>query len=191
MKIYIGIVIFIMLMTGLYTYFNGKSAVATASPTASAASTFSATPTASSPVGNTVGSNAPIFRLASYSGVSTGIADFKGVEGVVLYFWNTACLSCGQDLSMLAGLQESSQNRFIPLAINRGDPPESARTASDRAGTSNRFPHLLDPTDSIYNLYGGTGMPYYVFIDRNGVIQAIESGSVSRQVIEQDLSKIL
>ncbi|OGN27893.1 MAG: hypothetical protein A3A33_04635 [Candidatus Yanofskybacteria bacterium RIFCSPLOWO2_01_FULL_49_25] len=190
MKVYIGIVVFVMIMTGLYTYYHGKGRVSpVASPSASV--NVSVTPLQTSSVGNSVGSNAPEFRLQSYTGVSTGIADFRGVEGIVLYFWNVTCSTCTNDLSTLVQLQGQHQNGFLPMAINRADPSDSAREFSDRAGSTSRFPHLLDPNDSVYSLYGGSGMPYYVFIDKNGIIQAIENGAVSQEIIEQDLQKIL
>lgn len=190
MKIYLGIVIFIMILTGLYAYHHGPG-VDSASPSPTMTVSASGTPVETAPVGNSIGGNAPLFRLQSFSNVSTGVGDFKGVEGIVLYFWSVSCSTCVNDLSLLVSLEDRYQNRFLPMAINRGDPLPDARGFSDQAGSTSRFPHLLDPSDSVYHLYGGSGAPYYVFIDRNGVLQAIESGSVSQQVIEQDLQKIL
>jgi len=114
--------------------------------------------------GNRPGNKAPDFQLTDVNGAKVSLKSHIGQQ-VALVFWNSICDACIAKVNSFSA-------PIVVFAINRS---ESKATVQSNAGkfTNPQTRILLDPTDTIYRLYGGTAMPYTVIIDANGIIQSI------------------
>jgi hypothetical protein len=49
----------------------------------------------------------------------------------------------------------------------------------------------FDRTQDIFSRFGGVGLPTTIFIDRNGVIQKVYVGELSRGFLQSQIDKLL
>ena len=112
--------------------------------------------------GLAVGAPAPQLTLPDLSGKPVGIADFQGHE-TMLMFWNPGCGYCAR---MLPGLKEleKSRPRTAPIVLISTGTPEQNRAMGLRS------PVLLDQGQGAMGLFGASGTPSALLVDRAGKI---------------------
>ena len=110
-----------------------------------------------------VGTAAPQLTLPDLSEKPVSLADFKGQE-TMLVFWNPACGFCSRMLPVLKQW-EGSRSRTAPriVLISTG-PPEQNRAMGLRS------PVLLDQGQGAMGLFGASGTPSALLVDRAGNI---------------------
>lgn len=138
-----------------------------------------------------IGSLAPDFETQTYEGETVRLSDFRGQKAVFLNFWASWCPFCIDEMPLMADIQEEFNNQYVTLAVNRGESLKTAKKFSDQVGVTERLLVTLDSDDDIYGRYGGFAMPYSLFIDKNGVIQDIKLGPLTKDELREKIQKIL
>jgi thiol-disulfide isomerase/thioredoxin len=133
---------------------------------------------------------APDFSLADYEGRKVSLADFKG-KPLIINMWASWCPFCRRELPDLAAVSRESNGALSVIAINRGEPLETARRYSDSLGTGKEVLFLLDPNDSFYQSIGGFSMPETIFVDRKGNIRSHRRGFMEEEEIRRRIEELL
>jgi cytochrome c biogenesis protein CcmG/thiol:disulfide interchange protein DsbE len=148
------------------------------------------------------GKPAPDFSLEDLSGNKVALSSFKG-KAVLINFWATWCGPCKIETPWLVELrnQYASQGFEILGISTEGDDlqkDDKAGWAKDKAAIAKfvQLEHMPYPVlingDSISTPYGGLDeMPTSFFVDRNGIVVAVQLGLTSKADIEGNIKKAL
>ncbi len=144
------------------------------------------------------GSPVPDFKLRSLSGASVKLSDLAG-QGIVLNFWATWCPPCRREMPLLDDIQKIYQARGISVVgVAIDEPPGQVKSYVESVAGS--YPIWVDASppapgfdqsQDIFTRFGGVGLPTTIFIDRNGVIQKVYVGELSRGFLQSQIDKIL
>ena len=145
------------------------------------------------PVGNKAGMRAPDFTLTEVTtGEPVSLSQFRG-RPVLINFWATWCGPCRLEMPHLQAAYEQYRDKgFTVLAVDVkfDDGPEAVQAFIDELGLT--FPVVKDETGVVeIDKYNVLGYPTSVFIGRDGVIQYVHRGPLTKDFIEEKLKEIL
>ena len=133
--------------------------------------------------------SAPAFSLVLLDGKTFNLGDYKG-KPVLINFFASWCLPCREEMPVLEKMgQEYSQKGVIFLGIAIDDTEAKMNDFVARYGVT--FPVGLDKTSTIQKSFGLYGIPTTYFIDKQGVINYSHSGSVTEELLQHELDKLL
>ncbi|MBI2862681.1 MAG: TlpA family protein disulfide reductase [Chloroflexi bacterium] len=136
-----------------------------------------------------VGKAAPDFTVRTLDGESLRLQDLRG-QPVWINFWATWCPPCRAEAPDLQAVYaEESSKGLTVVAISIGEDTETVRAYVKRVGFT--FTIGLDQTIAIAARYRIMGIPTHIFVDREGIIQAIRVGGLSREAMKEMVAKIL
>jgi peroxiredoxin len=165
----------------------------TAMPTPLPSPTTTPTPTIT-PVpqkveGLRVGNIAPDFTLGSNRASRVSLSELRG-KIVILNFWASWCPPCRHEVPALQTIHnEFGPRGVVVLAVNEREKlSDVERFAHDN---SINFAVWLDEDGWAGNIYQARSIPTTYFIDEEGIIQAIQIGSMTREQIVTHLEKLL
>ena len=132
-----------------------------------------------------VGAPAPDFTVQDLAGNTVTLSALKG-QVVVINFWATWCGPCRLEMPALqAKYDDHKDDGLTVLAVNWGDTNEAAGVFVDELGLT--FPVLMDPGDTVNNLYRVRGYPTTYFINRDGMIDQQHVGILSDSQLDDYL----
>lgn len=131
------------------------------------------------PVAPTVGSLAPDFELTDAQGNPVRLSDHRG-QPVLLNFWATWCGPCR--LEMPAIQERYEAHELTVFAINFDESADQVRQFGEELGLT--FPLLLDPGGVIQQLYRVRGYPTSMFLDEEGIVQALHIGIMTESQLD-------
>lgn len=106
-------------------------------------------------------------------------------EAVLLNFWFSTCSPCLAEFPLMQGAYEKYQDKIAIIALN---PPDTQ--AQDTLDTIRQFKaqngltfDVAQDLDGIKNTFGVNAYPTSVMIDRYGVVSMIETGSITSEVV--------
>jgi thiol-disulfide isomerase/thioredoxin len=144
------------------------------------------------------GSVASDFKLRNLSAASVQLSDLTG-RVIVLNFWATWCPPCRREMPLLDDMQKIYQGRGLSvIGVALSEPPGQVKSYVESIGVS--YPIWVDAspsapgfdrTQDIFSRFGGIGLPTTIFIDRNGVIQKVYVGELSRGFLQSQIDKLL
>jgi len=136
-----------------------------------------------------VGEPAPDFALVSIADRSSVVklSDFRGTP-VVLNWFASWCGPCRAEIPEYQAAQDALGDRIVFLAVNLAESPDTAAGFLQSLGAT--FPALLDSDGSVADHYRLQGMPTSIFIDGEGVVQAIWTGRVLGSQLSEELDKL-
>jgi cytochrome c biogenesis protein CcmG/thiol:disulfide interchange protein DsbE len=155
---------------------------------------------ASRPVSPLVGKPAPAFALEDLNGTKVSLASFQG-KAVLINFWATWCGPCKIETPWLVDLR----SRYAPQGfeilgvsaddIDHADPAklsaEKKQIARSAAQSHIPYPVLIDG-GSLGNSYGGLDqLPTSIYVNRKGLVVAVQQGITSKSEIEANIKKAL
>lgn len=136
-----------------------------------------------------VGRPASDFQLTDLKGRRVSLSDYRGRK-VMLNFWATWCGPCRIEIPYMVQLYSEMQGKpFEILAVDLREDPARVGQFVDQFGM--RFPILIDTTGKVGSAYFVNAIPTSVFIDENGVIKAIQRGSLSDAMLRKYVHDLL
>lgn len=132
---------------------------------------------------------APDFTLLTIDGKDFHLSDYKG-RPVLINFFASWCLPCREEMPILEKIvHEYSPKGVVFLGVAVDD--TEAKMKDFIARYSVTFPVGLDKTAAIQKSFGIYGIPTTYFIDKQGVINYSHSGSVTEELLQHELDKLL
>lgn len=146
------------------------------------------------------GKQAPAFALEDLTGTKVALASYKG-KAVLINFWATWCAPCKIETPWLVELRNQYEPQgFEVLGISaddldRGDAKKFGEEKDEIAQAATKmhipYPVLIDG-GSLSDAYGGLDeLPMSFYVDRNGVVVAVQLGLTSKSEIEGNIKKAM
>jgi peroxiredoxin len=120
---------------------------------------------------------APDVQLASLSGQTVSLQDFRGKKKVVISFWASWCGPCRLELPVLQAFYEkyhSGSDTFEILAVSTDEDRSEAEKYVKEAGL--RFPILWDSHGEAQTAFGVDSIPALFVIDEKGTVLSGDVG---------------
>ncbi len=120
-----------------------------------------------------VGEKAPDFTLEMVSGKKASLTKFRKGNAAIIFFWATWCPHCRTQLRELWAESSAIEKKGIKIVlvdIEEGAP--QVRSYLEKYGIE--FDVFLDQASSVAGKYSIIGVPTFFFIDKSGVVQAVE-----------------
>jgi peroxiredoxin len=131
---------------------------------------------------------APDFTLADLNGKQVKLSNLRG-RPVLINFWATWCPACQAEMpSIVAAYEKHKGQGLAVLAISNEN---SAEVRDYTVKSKMSFPVLLDGSGAVMDIYRVRALPTTFFVNKSGVIVQVSIGSMSGDVLESSLSKIL
>ena len=108
---------------------------------------------------------------------------------VVVNVWASWCVPCKAEAPLLRAASRTYGARVQFLGIDVLDSIDGARAfiAAERMS----YPSVFDPSGAIRNALGMVGQPATVFYDASGTIVSSWDGQITRQILDEGISKAL
>jgi thiol-disulfide isomerase/thioredoxin len=147
-------------------------------------------------VGVNVGELAPDFTLVDLDGNQVSLSDFRG-KTVFVNFWATWCPPCRAEMPEIEAVyQEHKDKGVVVIGVNilvseilRGYDENDVLQYVQQGGYSWTF--VLDTTGEVAASYNITAIPTIFFIDKDGIIQAVNIGAMSKRAMESKLAEAM
>jgi peroxiredoxin len=138
--------------------------------------------------GALVGEPAPNFSLYTPDNELVSLESYRG-HPVLLNFWATWCSPCVEEMPLIQDRYLANRSTLVVLAINEC---ESQADVVDFIEDRNlKLPVLLDKDCSVGDAdFRINAYPTSIFIDADGVVQAMYVGSMSGSILDDNLQKI-
>lgn len=136
-----------------------------------------------------VGRAAPDFTLQLFDGRLLRLSALRG-RVVVVNFWASWCTACKQESPILQWAWQTYGPRgMVLVGINVWDLRDDALAMIREIGKT--YPNGPDPSGTILQDYGVTGIPETFFIDRAGRIVRKYLGPVTRELMATQIEVLL
>lgn len=107
----------------------------------------------------------------------------------MLNFWGPSCIPCRNEFPLLLReLDAHGSEGLAIVGILTDDPPEPARQFVAEFHAT--WPTVIDPDESIKRTYRIVGRPLTWFVDRGGVIRAMQVGEMREAEFARHFDKI-
>lgn len=147
---------------------------------------------ASGKTGLKTGDLAPDFALKNLQGKNVKLSNFRG-KIVILNFWATWCPPCKAEIPEIQNYYATHKGRnVVILGVNLTSTESSAnqvRAFVDREGIT--YPVILDTHKKVEQMYRVGAYPTSYFINKKGIIQDKIVGAMNRQMIQNEVAKII
>lgn len=134
------------------------------------------------PEGLREGFRAPQFSATMLDGTTLNLSDLNG-QVVMLNFWATWCPPCREEMPTMQQYYDQYKNEgFTILAVNNRETPDVITPYLAELGL--QFPVALDGVGFIQEKYAVFNYPTSIFVDKNGIIYAVQLGPITPEQIE-------
>jgi cytochrome c biogenesis protein CcmG, thiol:disulfide interchange protein DsbE len=149
---------------------------------------ITASPAASGPGLIARDAPAPVIAGTTLDGASLSIADLRG-RPVIVNFWGPTCEPCKDEFPLFqAKLAEHQADGLAIVGVLMYDAPGQARDFIRQFGAT--WPTVDDPRGEIRNVYRVAARPQSYFIDRDGILRAIQVGELTDGEFERQYAMI-
>jgi len=136
----------------------------------------------------TVGKAAPAIVGTTLDGGAFDLASHAG-RPIVINFWGPSCVPCRDEFPLLESkMAEHTADGLSVIGVLTDDPVEPARDFVTELGGT--WPTVIDPDRAIKSAYRVAARPQTYFVDRAGIIQAIQVGELTDADFERNFAKI-
>ena len=145
-------------------------------------------PTATPAPAPVVGAPAPDFTLVDLAGNAVALSGLRG-RPILINFWATWCGQCRVEMPAIEQRWQRYQSQgLVVLAVDAGEPAAVVQDFVTAYGLT--FTVLLDPDFRVNDLYRVRGYPTSYFVDRAGIVQALQIGSLTERQLDDYLARI-
>jgi cytochrome c biogenesis protein CcmG, thiol:disulfide interchange protein DsbE len=133
-----------------------------------------------------IGQPAQDFSALTVAGTELSLSDFRG-HPVWLTFgasWCAACKAEAFDIQNAYAAHEKDGAVVLGVFISEDD--ATVRDYAGRVGLT--YPAIADPNTDIASAYRVLGVPAHFFIDADGVIRSIRTGTLSPAQMEESIT---
>jgi peroxiredoxin len=135
------------------------------------------------------GAPAPDFILTNTQSKSITLSDLKG-QPILINFWATWCGPCRIEMPAIeAAYQKYKGAGLRVLAVDSDEPLQQVTDFG--ASLNLTFDLLLDPGNSVNDLYRIRAYPSSFFVGADGTVVALQIGTMSEAQLFENLAKIL
>lgn len=127
------------------------------------------------------------FVLVNLAGETVALSNHLG-QPVMVNFWATWCPPCRKEMPIIQKYADLFDDRLVVLAINAGEEESVVQNFVIDSGLDLQF--LLDPTNSVAELYAVRGFPTTLFINTEGSLVATHIGELDELLITYYLEMI-
>ncbi len=136
-----------------------------------------------------IGRLAPDFTLVDLKGNEVTLSDFRG-KTVFINFWATWCPSCRAEMPEIEAVyQEYKDKGVVVIGVDIQETEEEVLQFIQRVVYSWTF--VLDTTGLVAVNYKIEAIPTSFFIDREGIIQAVNIGAMTKRAMEIKLAEAM
>jgi len=140
-------------------------------------------------VGVDVGEMAPDFALTDLEGNPFRLSDLRG-KVVFINFWATWCPPCRAEMPEIEAIyQEYKDKGVVVIGVDVLETEDEVRQFVQRGGYSWTF--VIDKTGEVAASYGIAAIPTSFFIDREGIIKAVNIGAMTKRAMETKLAEAM
>jgi cytochrome c biogenesis protein CcmG/thiol:disulfide interchange protein DsbE len=126
---------------------------------------------------------APAVVGLTLDGTPFDLASLRG-RPVLLNFWGPSCVPCRDEFPLFkVKLGEHADDGIAIVGVLMYDPPAPAQDFIDAYGAT--WPTIDDPDGAIRAAYRVAARPQTYFIDRDGILRAIQVGQVTDAEFER------
>jgi cytochrome c biogenesis protein CcmG/thiol:disulfide interchange protein DsbE len=145
-------------------------------------------PRASEPASIARGAPAPAVIGTTLDGAPFDLASLRG-RPVLVNFWGPSCVPCRDEFPLFrAKLAAHERDGLAIVGVLMYDPPAPARDFIATYGAS--WLTVDDPSGAIRTAYRVAARPQTYFIDRDGILRAIQVGQVTDAEFERQYALI-
>jgi cytochrome c biogenesis protein CcmG, thiol:disulfide interchange protein DsbE len=137
-----------------------------------------------------IGSPAHDFNATTVDGKQVSLSSYKG-HPVWLTFGASWCADCQAEAPDIEATYKKHQAEgvvVLSVSISKSEDNATVLDYGKRLGLT--FPQIADPNDTIASAYRVNGIPAHFFIDKSGVLQAMQVGLRSPDQMEAALKGI-
>jgi cytochrome c biogenesis protein CcmG/thiol:disulfide interchange protein DsbE len=133
--------------------------------------------------GIAVGQPAPPIVGSTLDGAAFDLAGLKG-RPVVVNFWGPSCIPCRDEFPLFKEkVTERAASDLAIVGVLMDDGPDAARAFIAKYGAT--WPTVEDPSGAFKAAYRVVARPQTYFIDRAGIVRAIQVGQVTDAAFER------
>jgi cytochrome c biogenesis protein CcmG/thiol:disulfide interchange protein DsbE len=134
------------------------------------------------------GQPAPAVTGMTLDGVAFDLASLRG-RPVLLNFWGPSCVPCRDEFPLFtAKLAQHADTGLAIVGVLMFDPPGPARDFVTEYHAT--WPTVDDPSGTMRAAYRVAARPQTYFIDRDGVLRAIQVGQLTDAEFERQYALI-
>lgn len=134
------------------------------------------------------GQPAPDVVGATLDGGQFHLSDLRG-HPVIVNFWGPGCIPCRSEFPLFERkLTEHAADGLQLVGVLMDDPPDPARAFV--AEFKANWPTVIDDGERIRKAYRVVARPQTYFVDRNGILRAIQIGEVVEADFERQYASI-
>lgn len=120
-----------------------------------------------------LGQKAPDFTLNNTKGESMSMTKYRDGKPAILFFWATWCPHCREQIVQLNKNRDEVAKKGIKImVIDVGEP--QAQVAKYLTKKNIQIDSFVDEDSEVSSTYGLIGVPSFFFIDKDGVVKAME-----------------
>ena len=136
-----------------------------------------------------VGRMAPDFILLDLDGNAVALSDFRG-RAVFINFWATWCPPCRVEMPDIEAIHQGYKNKDVMvIGVDILEAENVVRQYVQQGGFSWTF--VIDTTGEVADNYGIIAIPTSFFLDKEGVIRAVDVGAIAERAMESQLAKAM
>jgi len=106
----------------------------------------------------------------------------------MINFWATWCQPCKAEMPIIQQFIEDYPGALTVLAVNAGEKEDVVQEFIRENDYD--FIFLPDPSNSTAYIYGVSGYPTSVFIDKDGILNAMHIGELNKDLLSAYLREI-
>jgi cytochrome c biogenesis protein CcmG/thiol:disulfide interchange protein DsbE len=128
--------------------------------------------------------------LSTPDGVQKTIAELGHGKPTIVSFWATWCKPCKEEMKAMWELYQKMGGQFEYIAISIDNTKTMARVGPYIQSKGYQFPVLLDPNSEVFQMLGGSNVPFALMFNPDGTLHSKHDGFLpgDEAKIEEELN---